>query len=52
MLVIVKDGDAEVLQGGFDFKTSRGGNVFEVNAAKNGGNPPDGFDDFLGILGG
>jgi len=51
VLVIVEDGDAEILESFLDFKAARGGDVFEVNSSEDGGDSFDGFDDFLRVLG-
>ena len=51
VLVVVKDGDAEVLQAVFDFETAGGRDIFEVDAAEDGSEGAHDADDLLGLLG-
>jgi len=50
MLVIVKDGNAKVLQSLFNLKAAWRRNILEIDAAENGRYTPNGFDDLFGVL--
>ena len=52
VLVVVEYGDAQILQGVFNFEAAGGGDVFQVDAAETGGDAADGLDDGGVILGG
>jgi len=52
MLIVVKDGDGQLfLEAFLDLVAARGGDVFEVDGAKVGGDGQDGVDDLIGVLG-
>ena len=50
VLIVMENGDAEILQRFFDDETARCRNVFEVNASKNRSDSANGFDDLLSVL--